>query len=168
MRIIFLDFDGVLHPLGLQVEEHRTLNGKPVAKAIKVDFFCWLPLLLELVAEHGDVRFVAHTAWRESHDLARLQGYFGEHRHLLVGATRADLPKLESIQVWLEQNPQVAHWRILDDAVEEFVVVAGDADTQEPAQYAPGLIACDYRRGLQDLEVRRQLAHWLHLTRPQA
>lgn len=166
MRVIFLDFDGVLHPLGLMLEAGRVINGKPVAKAIKVDFFCWLPLLMELVDAHPDVVFVAHTSWRESHSLERLQAYFGEHGGWLVDATRDDLGKLASIKSWLEFNQHVEHWCILDDAEQEFEVRPAQEDEGEPAVYADGFIACHYERGIAEERVQRALQKWLLDTAP--
>ncbi len=52
MRLIFLDFDGVLHEARGDLEEGQ--------------YFKWLPILTELITPHPDVRVVVHSSWRHS------------------------------------------------------------------------------------------------------
>lgn len=166
MRVLFLDFDGVLHPLGLQVEAGRFVNGKPVAKPVQVDYFCWLGLLEELLAQHPDVGLVAHTSWRESHTEEALGDYLGPLRARYLGATRADLPKYESVLHWVRGHPQVKDYRILDDAQAEFPhdpVEDRLGDVKE-SPYGPAVaefILCDYRTGIAEPGVQAQLRAWL-------
>lgn len=47
MRLIFLDFDGVLHPMNVQLT--------------KVKRFCWIHVLDGLLADHPDVHLVVHS-----------------------------------------------------------------------------------------------------------
>lgn len=155
MRVLFLDFDGVLHPLGLQLEAGRYVNGKPVAKPVAVEFFCWLGLLGELLKGHEDVRLVVHSSWRESHTEEALVAYFADLKHLVLGATRADLPKYESVLAWVAEHPEVRGYRILDDALQEF--------PQDPA--VDEFIACHWQRGITEAEVQTQLRDWLAATR---
>lgn len=166
MRVLFLDFDGVLHPLGLQVQPGRFVNGKPVAKAVTVDWFCWLGLLEQLLADHPDVRLVAHTSWRESHDEAQLGAYLGPLQHRYLGATRGDLPKYPSILAWLEANPGVTSYRMLDDAVQEFPHDPvedrlGDVKESPYGPAVPEFIACDHQHGIAAPEVQHRLRAWL-------
>lgn len=54
--ILFLDFDGVLHP-----------NREDAI------FFCCLPLLWQLLREHPEIRVVFSTSWRFQRSLADLR-----------------------------------------------------------------------------------------------
>ncbi len=47
MRVLFLDFDGVLHA------------GPKVVSA--TPHWCWLPVLAQALARHEDVRIVVHS-----------------------------------------------------------------------------------------------------------
>ncbi len=167
MRVLFLDFDGVLHPLGLELEAGRVINGKPVARPVQVDYFCWLGLLKQLLAGHPDVRIVVHSSWRASHDLAQCQGYFGDMADLVIDVTRADLEKLASIRDWLTHHPQVTQWRALDDAAEEFRLKPVDPDEfvdPEAPPDVPEFIECHWQRGITAPDVQAKLQDWLKQT----
>lgn len=151
MRALFLDFDGVLHPLGLKVPAGCLVQGEQLSVARDVDFFGWVPLLEQMLAGHPDVVLVAHTSWRESHTPQALGAYLGALQPRFVGATRAGLDKHASILDWVRQNPDLLDYRILDDAAQEF--------PQEPAPRE--LIACDWRTGIAADDVQHQLQHWL-------
>jgi hypothetical protein len=161
MRVLFLDYDGVLHPLGLElVDGAAMVNGKPRAKVIKVDFFCWLPLLADMLAEHPDVRLVVHSSWRESHTPAALGAYLGALAPRYLGGT-ADGDKLASIDAWLAAHPEVTSYRMLDD-----VVLAETADESDEPYPREEFILCHYQKGISCPGVRHQLQQWLRNTAP--
>jgi hypothetical protein len=151
MRVIFLDFDGVLHPLGLQLTDTRVVNGKPVATVVKVDFFCWVELLAQKLERFPDVRLVVHSAWRESHTAEALGLYLGPLLPRYIGCTD-NSPKLQSIRTWLAAHPDVHSFCILDDATHEF-------DCDPPV---PEFIACNYETGITAPDVLKQLDVWLN------
>ena len=68
-KIIFLDFDGVLHPDG-------------IAK------FSRLPILEKFLSEMPEVEIVISSTWREDHTLDQLRGFFSPHlRNRISGVT---------------------------------------------------------------------------------
>lgn len=71
MRILFLDFDGVLHP------------GDPEFDGEK---FCWLPVLERLLIAHVDVRIVVHSSWRYDHTDAELKQLLGRLEQVLFSS----------------------------------------------------------------------------------
>lgn len=151
MRVLFLDFDGVLHPLGLRLEGNRVVNGKPVAKVIQVDFFCWNALLMNILQDHPDVKLVVHSSWRDYHTPEAIRDYLGPQLgSRFLGCTQEGF-KYESICQWLTGHPEVTTYRILDDDVASF--------DREPA--VQGFIACEYRSGIAAAGVRAQLDDWL-------
>jgi hypothetical protein len=156
MRVIFLDYDGVLHPLGLELMPASVgANGKPRAKAIKVDFFCWVPLLAELLEAHPDVFLVVHSSWRESHEHGPLGAYLGPLEHRYLGATSPG-DKLASIDAWLAAHPEVQSYRMLDDVV--LAETPPDADEPYPREE---FILCHYQKGISCPGVQHQLEAWL-------
>lgn len=160
MRVLFIDYDGVLHPLGLELMQGASLNGKPRAKAIKVDFFCWVPLLAELLEGHPDVFLVVHSSWRESHTHAALGAYLAPLEERYLGAT-VDGDKLASIDTWLTAHPEVTSYRILDD-----VALVEETDDAEEPYPREEFILCHYQKGISCPGVVRQLQNWLRATAP--
>jgi len=80
--ILFLDFDGVLHPDAAYLEK-----GRPVLRA-EGEFFMWAPYLVEALAEHPDVKIVLSTSWARSIGFSRAKGYLPEDlRKRVIGAT---------------------------------------------------------------------------------
>jgi hypothetical protein len=162
MRILFLDFDGVTHPLGLRVDETRTVNGKPVATVIRVDFFCWVDQLVELLQGHPDVRIVISSSWRDSFPLEELKAFLGPLEDQVVDVLPPDVDKWPAICEWVatqRAQPELfdaVTYRVLDDATEQF-----------PKKDETGhehFIACDYRTGITAPAVKEALIQWLTAT----
>ena len=112
--ILFLDFDGALHPAGSRSN---------------VGDLSQLPLLENLLREpaYAAVRIVISSTWREAYPLERLRALFSaDIRTRVVGATPvldeydSDHNRYEEIKAWLEAHPQIERWVALDDDVEGF------------------------------------------------
>lgn len=140
-RAIFVDVDGVLHP---------TVDSAVAGtEAVSTTLFGWLPLLSRLVLPYSDVWLVVHSTWRYTHDIAELRELLGPLGPRVVGVTPRG-QRYESIQWWLQQNPDCKSHRILDDAPLEFPV-------PPPAE----LIVCDPSKGVSDPGVQSALRAWL-------
>lgn len=135
MRILFLDFDGVLHP------------GPDVTSAPA--HWCWLPALVDVLAGHKDVRIVVHSLWRLDHNVDELRVLLGDLAERVIDAT-PEGGRLESIERWLEGHAVVDSYRILDDDVSDFFYPLPE-----------GLIVCNSALGVTEPGVRRQLLAWL-------
>lgn len=140
--ILFLDFDGVLHPI--------IANGS---------LFSCLPRLEKVLRDHPEVKIVISSAWRYSHDLEALRDYFSpdirpriisttpvtnESRGIIIIGQERHL----EILTWIEQNAYKGPWIALDDAHKEF-----PEDCEE-------LIRCYPRDGFDEaveLELRRAI-----------
>jgi len=137
LRVLFLDFDGVLH-VGPNVQANTA-------------HWCWLPALEEALARHDDVRIVVHSTWRHSYGVAELRELLGRVGKLVVGVT-IGATRLEGIEQWLAEHPEVSSFRIVDDDERDFC--------ERPRE----LILCDPAKGIADPPVRQQLVAWLQQT----
>ena len=105
-KIIFLDFDGVLHPDGI---------GK----------FSQLPLFERYLSEMPEAEVVVSSTWREDHTLDQLRGFFSSsHQNRISGVTPSlgdgyDLGgRQKEIQAYLTsagQSDENCKWVALDD-----------------------------------------------------
>jgi hypothetical protein len=114
LSVLFLDFDGVLHPAGAK------RNVGDLAR---------LPLLEAFLREpaHEKVGIVISSTWREAYPLSRLREHFSaDLRGRVLGGTPvldefdSDHARYEEIKAWLEAHPRVTRWVALDDDVEGF------------------------------------------------
>lgn len=140
--LLFLDFDGVLHP----------------ASPGRAPHFSRQHLLAKTVQE-SPCRIVISSSWRHHHEADELRRHFTpDLRARMVGATGPAVAgrwacHQEILQYLRAHDPQ-APWRALDDAWFEF-----------PPQ-CPQLILCDPNTGMGEREAQ-QLSAWLaHVTRP--
>lgn len=105
--IIFLDFDGVLHPL--PSSQHGV--------------FCHLDRFESLVRKLPAAQIVISSSWRETYPWDVIREFFSEDvREKVIGMT----PVLEcgnryeEIQAWLKENDCEGRWIALDDARDDF------------------------------------------------
>lgn len=139
MRLLFLDFDGVLHPLE--------------AESTGFERFCWLPILTELLGRHADVRIVVHSTWRYAYTDAELRDLLGPLGPMFVGsAPRA--PREQAVEMVLQSNKQIQHHLVLDDDLREF------------SGTALNLLLLDPQHGLSDEKAQAALFAWLSSTSP--
>ena len=136
MRIVFLDFDGVLHA-----------NAGPPATMRE---FVWLPILLDLISGQADIGIVVHASARQHTSPDFLMHRLGLAPPLWQGTTDPTLARWPSIQRWLATHPETTSCRILDDAASEF-------PTPAPAE----LILCDPRRGVSDPVAQSRIKRWV-------
>ena len=112
--ILFLDFDGVLHPVGV----HAT--GVP---------FVRLPLLEAMLREPrcAAIRIVVSSTWREAYSLTRLRSVFAPDLRARVIDITPTLDDYDGpharcfeIQAWLVLHPEIERYVALDDMVSGF------------------------------------------------
>ena len=141
--ILFLDFDGVLHPEPCYRDE---------------DLFCKRSLFESVMRNFPHVEIVIASTWRDTRDLETLRGFFSEDiGKRMVGVTPSwrDLPDLldvigpyprhVEIEGWLRQQQRVWEpWIALDDKAYWF------------KPFLSNLVLCDATTGL-DLAVATTL-----------
>lgn len=142
MRLLFVDFDGVLHP----VENPNAHGGH----------FCWLPFLVKMLEQFDDVRIVVHSSWRYEYtdqELRELLGPLG--RRVIGGAPR--MRREQAIESVLQSNKALlTSHLVLDDDAREF------------SSSHLNLVLCEPHRGLSDPRVQLAVESWLWRTKPHA
>ncbi|MDO9557611.1 MAG: HAD domain-containing protein [Coriobacteriia bacterium] len=135
MRLLFLDFDGVVHPLDPQ--------------PLGLQHFCWLPVLARLLEQHDNVRIVVHSTWRYDHTDNELRTLLGPLGPRFVGsAPRA--PREQAIEMVLGANKgTVVSHLVLDDDAKEF------------SGSTVNLLLVESHLGLSDVRVQAALSAWL-------
>lgn len=148
--VLFLDFDGVLHPVGEEaLDENFRLLPNP-------KLFQWRPILEQLLEPWPEVQIIVSSDWRRLFDddnLVRLLGPRLGGRFIgvveVIDSSRANELHLEVVRRGIVQ------WVALDD--HPTVVAVGKAE--------PRFIVCDPSTGLSDLDVqerlKRQLARFI-------
>lgn len=136
MVLVFLDFDGVMHPVGCEPDRH----------------FCQRDLFEEVMREHPDARIVITSTWRQAYPMAEIKRFFSlDIAERIVGKTPTHEDEGDEHVRYLEirkvlQNPKVAgaQWIAIDDSDFEF------------PEGCANLLLCHPDRGF-DLEASREL-----------
>ncbi|SUD58003.1 Uncharacterised protein [Ectopseudomonas oleovorans] len=161
-RLLFLDFDGVLHPDAVY------LTRRGIELRAEGELFMWAPLLVDALTNHPDLQIVLSTSW------ARNLGFDRARRalpavlhHQVIGATWHSamgkgwpdfIPwdvqtRYEQIQAYLSRLTAPASWIAIDDDDRGWA----DADRER-------LILTDPDHGLSDPAVAAELTHKLEMT----
>jgi hypothetical protein len=134
-KLIFLDFDGVLHP-------SHFAGAAPFSRAT----------LLEETLTLFSPKIVISSSWRFTHNLEKLQKTIPEFIScLMIGATGPAVvgkhPRFTEIQNYLQGYGPV-DWKVLDDSYWEF------------PNPCPRLIRCNPNTGITDRQIL-ELSQWL-------
>ncbi len=134
-KLLFLDFDGVLHPTHFAGES-------PFSRAH----------LLEETLALFSPKIIISSSWRFTHNLEKLQKTIPNHiSSLIIGATGQAVigkhPRFTEIQNYLRGYGS-ADWKTLDDSYWEF------------PNPCPRLIRCNPNTGITDRQIL-ELQQWL-------
>lgn len=145
MRVLFLEFDGVLHPASAT---RQFLPRSPLRRdVLALWLFRWAWILDELLSPHPDVGIVAHSNWRLFVPGDELKSVLGPLSRRFLGTTPRGA-KWESIDAVASMN-DLRDYRVLDAWPDAF------------PSGAPELIICDNEAGLKDLRIQARIASWL-------
>lgn len=139
MRLLSLDFDGVLHPQDAELPEERR--------------FCWLAVLESLLVDHPDVRIVVHSSWRYEYTNSELRALLSPLGQRFVGSAPRG-PREQAIELVLQANRHVRHHLVIDD------------DPREFTGSAVNLLLVDPLLGISDEAARTAIRVWLQSTTP--
>lgn len=135
-KLLFLDFDGVLH---------STFSSEEL-------LFNKLGLLVDILQEKP-CSIVISSSWRFHHDLTSLKSYL-QHISMLIIGTTGDpfvgrFPRYNEIKDYLNKYNPFADWRALDDSFLEF------------PKSCPELILCHGKTGF-SVTQKNTLSFWLN------
>jgi hypothetical protein len=151
-RVIFLDFDGVLHPPKAIAGARPPLTPTQI-RAGWPQTFQHLPLLVQLLQGHADVGVAVSSSWRlflTEHELEQL---LHPIKDWYVGALHPRMTQRdEAITQWLSEH-KVVDYVVLDDVPRFF--------SGYPSQW-PQLIVCNAALGIADIQVQQRLQAWLN------
>ena len=80
--VLFLDFDGVLHP-----DSAYLVKGRPTLKG-EGELFMWAPLLIKALADFPEVQIVLSTSWARELSFNRARRWLPAELHArVIGST---------------------------------------------------------------------------------
>ena len=137
-NILFLDFDGVLHPTSATPEELFTKSNELMK--------CLLPFC-------HDCKIIISSSWRLHYSINELRELISPELDEMIDGKTGDpfigqWPRYNEIKEYLKLHSPFANWRALDDSFLEF-----------PPD-CPELIKCNPNTGLSNNELL-QLQRWL-------
>ncbi|WP_229227702.1 HAD domain-containing protein [Comamonas thiooxydans] len=151
-RVIFLDFDGVLHPpraiAGARppLEPHEIQAGWPAT-------FQHLGILADLLQKHADIAVVVSSSWRIFLNDAQLGELLAPIVRWYGGSVgNPQIGRDVAIRAWLELNA-ITDYVVLDDKPKFF---------PGPAGTWPTLILCESETGISDISVQQKLRDWMN------
>lgn len=155
VAVLYLDFDGVLHP-----GEVYRIRGQIVLQCEGIGLFEWAPLLAEYLEPHPDVRIVLSTSW------VRVLSFTGARARLpaalaerVIGATWHSamdqdwwrgLSRYEQISRHAQRH-RIARWLAVDDDAQGW-----------PQEWHSHLVPTDSMLGIAAPDSRKLLQQRLH------
>jgi hypothetical protein len=122
MKVIFLDFDGVLNSAASFRMETRRRKKYPFIKVSVSDTLCTVCCsnLQVILDECPDARIVVSSSWRGKFPLRKnklIMAYYGIDASRVIGET-PDVSGIRGNEIgqWLKDHPKVKEYVILDDS----------------------------------------------------
>lgn len=152
MKLLFLDFDGVLHDGDAVSIEYEGAGVSITGE----DLFRYVPTLVNELAGYPDVRIAISSSWRRHYPLADLIDRLGPLGKRVIGAT----PYTRKGRYWdcaaFAADCQCTDWVMLDDqALSVFLAFTPTAEQRAC------LLLCDINLALDTPGVLDDLRTWL-------
>ena len=150
MKILFLDFDGVLHPYNVRFNEDLELALECEDKTLHL--FCWAPTLESILDELDpkcNIKIVLSTTWahRDGWKEAAKQLTTGLQSRVVGGTIGYNRPRGLQIQKYVEDMHIADHeWLAIDDD-----------DYLWPTHLIEQLIKTDENLGLSEISTQQHL-----------
>lgn len=145
-RVLFLDFDGVLHAPKAIAGAKPPLTPRQILQGWPQTFE-HLPVLQTLLEGHPEIAVVVSSSWRLYLGEDELIELLDPISRWFAGAVQKG-SRDDAIKEWLKLHPDI-DYVILDDVAKFF-----------PGKW-PRLILCNSALGLSDPVVQAKLKHWI-------
>jgi len=147
--VLYLDFDGVLHPSEVWMIDERPVLQWPDDPSLTL--FCWVPILesiLDDIDPEGKISIVLSTTWGQKFGLQKASEYLPDGlKSRVVGKTsHSDRPRGVQIAQHAKYHIKNQPWLAIDDVVQMW-----------PTEYLDKLVQCDPARGLSCLDTQARL-----------
>jgi len=147
MKILYLDFDGVLHPSDVWMIDNQPTLQYPDDPSLKL--FCWastLETILDDIDPQGLIKIVLSTTWAHRFGFERASENLPESlRSRVVSCTEGfPAPRITQITVHAEDN-QISNWVALDD------------DFGSAEQHQNRLVRCNGSLGISSIKTQQEL-----------
>ena len=143
---LFLDFDGVLHPVGTP-----TLDDAGFRIVESPALFRWLPELTSVLAPAPEIAIVVSSDWSLFCDDERFRLLLGELGTRYVGTVERQTGKSRAERIWDHvERHAIKSWLAVDD----------DPSVRDAAESDPRFVSCDPEKGLSVKWVQRRIARW--------
>ena len=115
MKVLFLDFDGVLNSESwYKYEDRRKVKGGATLSPLACSN------LQYILDQDAGIKLVISSTWRKNNNLAGLRNIltaYGVNGSKVLGVTPSVISgdRAQEINLWLEANPNVTKFVILDD-----------------------------------------------------
>jgi hypothetical protein len=158
VRIVFTDFDGVMHPASAAVDLKRSfIQQASIAELHARGLFVHTPVLAQALKgahDSEELRVVVHSSWRANFRDDEIRRIIPELAPWMLGTVGfPTLARDAAIVKWLEMmGEKVTDYLVLDDVPQLF---AGGA-----AKWA-NLVLCDPEKGLAEPRVQEELKKFL-------
>ncbi len=159
--ILFLDYDGVLHPDAAYLVKRR-----PVLRA-EGTFFMWAAILIDALHPHPEVKIVISSSWARIRGFGRARDVLPEElRNRVIGATwhssfgRSPISGMRLPSNWWDESSryrQIARYVVRANLKDSEWVAIDDHGEEWPDQHRRNLIGTDSARGLSDPLIVNQL-----------
>ncbi|WP_293779735.1 HAD domain-containing protein [uncultured Oxalicibacterium sp.] len=157
-RLIFLDFDGCLHPDSVYMHPKKGIYLREPGHHL----FEWEPILVELLCDHPNVGIVLSTSWvsRKSYSYAKSQ-LSPELQKRIIGATfhnrHTDKEHFAQISRASQIFSDISRRGIKED---DWIAIDDDAEGW-PFMYSRNLIRTNGATGISDPAVQEEIKTWL-------
>jgi hypothetical protein len=154
VRVVFTDFDGVLHPASSATDLKRSVIASASVEGLRASgLFVHAQVLasaLSQAADSNELRLVVHSSWRSHFRDDQIRRFIPELEPWYLGTVGfTTLARDAAILKWLEMTgPRVTDYLVLDDSPRLF------AGGQQKWTH---LLLCDPERGLADAAVQDEL-----------
>lgn len=147
--ILYLDFDGVLHPSEVwMIDERPVLQFKDNPS---LTLFCWAPILeaiLDDVDPNGYINIVLSTTWGQKFGWQKASEYLPDNlKSRVIGKTsHSDRPRGVQIAQHAKYHIGGQDWLAIDDMYQSW-----------PVEHLDKLIKCDESLGISSIKTQQEL-----------